>query len=266
MARPAPAGRASRGVSDRHRVLVVVPAWNEEGSIESVLCEIRQSLPTADVLVVDDFSSDRTADIARRAGVEVISNVFNLGVGGAMRVGFRYAADHGYQSLIQIDADGQHDPAFSPSLLAALDQRAGPALVIAARFDSSEDFPVPRVRRWAMRVLAAYLSRLTGTRLTDATSGYRAYNRDAITLFARTYPADYLSDTVESLIIASEAGARISQLSTVMRERAAGVPSQSRARALVYFSRVALMLFLQAIRPHPSRHPNRVTQLTEEKP
>ncbi|MHB1444267.1 MAG: glycosyltransferase family 2 protein [Acidimicrobiales bacterium] len=251
------------------QVLVVVPAWNEEGSIGAVLGEISRSLPSADVLVVDDFSSDRTAAIARSAGADVISNIFNLGVGGAMRVGFRYAADRGYDALVQIDADGQHDPAYAPALLEALDCSApGPALVIAARFDSSEDYPVPRARRWAMRLLAAYLSRLTGCRLTDATSGYRAYNRQAVALFARTYPADYLSDTVESLIIASEAGAHISQLSTVMRERTAGLPSQSRARALLYLSRVALMLFLQAIRPRRGRpapsaaHP----PIIEEKP
>jgi len=253
-------------MSEPQRVLVVVPAWNEEGSLASVLCEISHALPTADVLVVDDFSSDRTAAIARAAGVDVISNIFNLGVGGAMRVGFRYAADRGYDALVQIDADGQHDPAYAPGLLEALDSAPGPALVIAARFDSSEDYRVPRARRWAMRLLAAYLSRLTGCRLTDATSGYRAYNRDAVALFARTYPADYLSDTVESLIIASKAGGRISQLSTVMRERSAGMPSQSRARALLYLSRVALMLFLQAIQPRSARPPTRTTRPPDPTP
>ncbi len=257
-------------MTDRRRVLVVVPAWNEAGAIASVLDEIASALPAADVLVVDDFSSDATAAIARATGVDVISNIFNLGVGGAMRVGFRYGADRGYDALVQIDADGQHDPASVPALLEALDSSPGPAVVIGARFDSSEDYPVPRARRWAMRLLAAYLSRLTGCRLTDATSGLRAYNRDAIALFARTYPADYLSDTVESLIIASEAGARISQLSTVMRPRIAGTPSQSRPRALLYLSRVALMLFLQAIRPRrpalPSPAPTNPRPIIEEKP
>jgi len=251
---------------DLRRVLVVVPAWNEEGSIGSVLDEIARALPNADVLVVDDFSSDRTASIARAAGVDLISNIFNLGVGGAMRVGFRYGADRGYDALVQIDADGQHDPSYAPALLEALDSSPGPAVVIAARFDSSEDYPVPRARRWAMRLLAAYLSRLTGCRLTDATSGFRAYNRDAIALFARTYPADYLSDTVESLIIASEAGARISQLSTVMRPRIAGMPSQSRPRALLYLSRVALMLFLQAIRPGRTRPASALPWSTAARP
>lgn len=235
------------------RTLVVMPAFNEAGSVGSVINEVRSALPGADVLVIDDFSSDETARVARCAGATVISNIFNLGVGGAMRVGFRYAADHAYDTLIQIDADGQHDPSYATALLDSLSPPPGPALVIAARFDSSEDYPVPRARRWAMKLLAAYLSRVTGQRLTDVTSGYRAYNRDAIALFAHTYPSDYLADTVESLVIAHQAGAAISQLPTVMRPRAAGMPSQSRARALLYLSRVALMLFLSAIRPRRSR-------------
>lgn len=241
------------------RVLVVVPAWNEEPSIGTVLEEIDATLPAATVLVVDDHSSDRTGEIARRAGAQVIRNVFNLGVGGAMRVGFRYAAERGYTSLVQIDADGQHDPGDAPILLKSLDHSLRPGIVIGARFHSSEDFPVGRARRWAMRLLAAYLSRVTGTRLTDVTSGYRAYNRAAIELFARTYPADYLADTVESLIIASHHGAVITQVSTVMRPRRAGVPSQSRSRAVLYLSRTVLMLVLDSIR-RDRRHPSEEEQ------
>jgi glycosyltransferase involved in cell wall biosynthesis len=239
-------------VGQSGRTVVVMPAWNEAGSVAAVIAEVRCALPGAEVLVIDDFSSDATAAVARGAGARVISNVFNLGVGGAMRVGFRYAAEHGYDNLIQIDADGQHDPSFAPALLAGLSPRPGPALIIAARFDSSEDYPVPRAQRWAMKLLASHLSRVTGQRLTDVTSGYRAYNRDAIALFARTYPSDYLADTVESLVIAHQAGTRISQLPTVMRRRATGMPSQSRARAALYLSRVVLMLVLSAIRPHPA--------------
>src|SRR5581483_5102890 len=139
-----------------------------------VVSEVRSALPGAEVLVVDDCSTDDTARLARCAGATVISNIFNLGVGGAMRVGFRYADDHGFDALIQIDADGQHDPTYARALLDALAPPPGPALVIAARFHSSEDYPVPRARRWAMKLLASYLSRVTGQRLTDVTSGYRA--------------------------------------------------------------------------------------------
>lgn len=251
---PPGAGGGKPFLSGR-RILVVCPAWNEEATLGRVVSEIGRHLPQADVLVVDDASTDATARVAAEAGVTVISNVFNLGVGGAVRVGFRYAAAHGYAVLVQIDADGQHDPGDAPALLDALIHTDRPAVVIGARFEAGEDFPVGRLRRWAMRLLAAYLSRLSGTRLTDATSGYRAYNRSAIELFSHSYPTDYLADTIESLVIASRAGARITQISTRMRPRAAGTPSQSRSRAVLYLARVSLMLFLEAIRPRARRVP-----------
>ena len=229
-------------------VLVVMPAWNEAESVAMVIKETREAVPGADILVVDDASSDATASEARSAGAEVITNVFNLGVGGAMRVGFRHAARRGHRLMVQVDADGQHDPRDIPRLLAAVDASDEPQIIIGARFAGAGAFPVPRARRWAMRLLATYLSRLTRTELTDVTSGYRAYNRAAIELFSRTYPADYLSDTVESLVIASRAGMRIGQVPVSMRARQAGTPSQSAWRAVLYLARVTVMLLLEIIR------------------
>ena len=238
-------------------VLVVMPAWNEEESVAMVVKEAQAAVPGADILVVDDDSSDATAATARQAGADVIRNVFNLGVGGAMRVGFRHAARRGYAVVVQVDADGQHDPRDIPRLLECLEEAAAgpsaeePHVVIGARFAGVGRFPVPRARRMAMRMLASYLSRLTGTELTDVTSGFRAYNRPAIELFARTYPAEYLSDTVESLVIASRAGARVSQVPVSMRPRLAGTPSQSSWRAVGYLLRVSVMLLLERIRRRP---------------
>ena len=221
-----------------------------------VVKEAQAAVPEADILVVDDDSSDRTAAAAREAGADVIENVFNLGVGGAMRVGFRYAARRGYSAVVQVDADGQHDPRDIPRLLECLEEAGGPGaeephVVIGARFAGVGRFPVPRARRVAMRMLASYLSRMTGTGLTDVTSGFRAYNRAAIELFARTYPAEYLSDTVESLVIASRSGARVSQVPVSMRPRMAGTPSQPSWRAVGYLLRVSVMLLLERIRRHP---------------
>ena len=237
--------------AERPDVLVVIPALNEADSVGAVVKETRAALD-ADILVVDDHSTDGTAAVAAAAGADVISNVFNLGVGGAMRVGFRYAARHGYPIVVQVDADGQHDPREIPALLAALQPTAEPALeprlVIGARFAGTGSFSVPRARRWAMKLLAAYLSRLTGTHLTDVTSGFRAYNRATVELFARTYPAEYLSDTVESLVIASRVGAHVAQVPVSMRARLAGAPSQSTWRAVTYLVRVGLMLVLEVIR------------------
>jgi len=233
-------------------VLVVIPALNEEDSVGVVVKETRAALDDVDILVVNDHSTDNTAAVAAAAGADVVSNVFNLGVGGAMRVGFRYAARRGYQTMVQVDGDGQHDPREIPALLAVLRANGEPAtearVVIGARWAGTGTFQVPRARRWAMRMLAAYLTRLTGTRLTDVTSGFRAYNAPAIELFARTYPAEYLSDTVESLVIASRSGAQVAQVPVSMRVRHAGSPSQPAWRAVGYLIRVGLMLVLEVIR------------------
>ena len=132
--------------------------------------------------------------------------MFNLGVGGAMRVGFRYAAARGYRAMVQVDGDGQHDPHDLARLLEPLEDRPEPMLAIGARFAGRGHYDAPRARRWAMRLLASYLSWMTQVHLTDVTSGFRAHNRAAIELFARKYPADYLSDTVESVVLAIEAG------------------------------------------------------------
>jgi glycosyltransferase involved in cell wall biosynthesis len=235
-------------------VLVVLPAFNEAQSVAAVIGEVLTVAPKVHVLVVDDGSADATAARAGAAGADVISNVFNVGVGGAMRVGFRYGSARGFRALVQVDADGQHDPRDLPRLLAPLGDVATPQVVIGARFAGAGDFAVPRARRWAMRMLSAHLSRRTHVHLSDVTSGYRAHNRAAMELFARTYPADYLADTVESLVIAAEAGGQIIEVPVAMRPRHGGVPSQSPARAALYLVRVTLMLALSILRRRSRRN------------
>jgi glycosyltransferase involved in cell wall biosynthesis len=229
---------------------VVIPALNEERSVGQVVKEVAAAVPDAQILVVNDSSTDRTAEVAAAHGAMVISNVFTLGVGGAMRVGFRYALTHGHRSVVQVDGDGQHQPRDIPTLLAALGDDDTPTVVIGARF-AGQGFDVPFVRRLAMRMLASYLSRVTGTRLTDVTSGFRAHNRAAIELFARRYPADYLADTVESLVLVSGANGRVVEVPVVMHQRHAGASSQSTLRATAYLLRVSLTLALSIIRRRP---------------
>jgi len=234
-------------------VLIVLPAWNEEDSVGLVVKEAHDALPEARILVVNDGSTDRTAEVAREAGASVISNPFNLGVGGAMRVGFRYARSHGYSSLVQVDADGQHDPRDIGQLVSVLDRGPDPHVVIGARFSGTGDFAVPWARRLAMRLLAVYLSHVTGTTLTDVTSGFRAHNPAAIALFAQAYPADYLADTVESLVISTRAGGHVTQIPVAMRPRYGGAPSQSSPWAMAYLFRVMVMLLINAVRHQPAR-------------
>lgn len=226
--------------------LVIVPAYNEREALPAVLAELRAAVPEADVLVVSDGSTDGTAAVAREAGVLVLELPLNLGVGGAMRAGFRFAVRHGYQAAVQVDGDGQHDPTDIATVLAAL---AEADVVIGARFAGRGDYVARGPRRWAMTMLARTLSRVAGTRLTDTTSGFRAANRRAIELFAANYPAEYLGDTVESLVIACRAGLQVRQVPVVMRVRAGGAPSQSPWRAALFLARALLATGIALSRP-----------------
>lgn len=227
------------------RTLIIIPALNESGSIADVVGEVRGELPGVDVLVVDDGSTDRTAAVATAAGATVAKLPYNLGVGGAMRLGYRYARDHNYDVAIQIDADGQHDPRYVPKLVDLLDDND---LVIGARFAGEGDYNVRGPRRWAMVMLSAVLSRVARTKLTDTTSGFRAANRRVIDMFATWYPAEYLGDTVETLVHTARRGYRIRQVPVAMRKRMAGTPSHSPARAMIYLGRAFAVLTLALIR------------------
>jgi len=231
------------------RTLVVMPAFNEAASVADVIREVREKVPSAQVLVVDDGSRDDTAERARAAGAIVARLPFNLGVGGAMRTGFRYARNNGFDAVVQVDADGQHDPSEVTQLVAGL---ADADLVLGARFAGVGDYRSSGPRRWAMIVLSRALSRLTGTRLTDTTSGFRASGPRAISLFAEHYPAEYLGDTIETLVIASRSGLRIEQIPVQMRVRAGGTPSHRPVKAAIYLGRAVLALLFALTRPRSS--------------
>lgn len=228
------------------RLLVVMPAFNEEASVAAVVGEVRAALPNASVLVVDDGSRDATTEEALAAGASVARLPFNLGVGAAMRVGYRHAVENDYDVVVQIDADGQHDPAAVPALIEELDQAD---VVLGARFAGEGDYSVRGPRRWAMKVLAAILSRVCQTELTDTTSGFRAVNRRAAAVWADHYPAEYLGDTIEALVIAHRAGLTVRQVPVAMRPRAAGVPSHSPVKAALYLSRAGVALVFALVRP-----------------
>ncbi|HUX69780.1 MAG TPA: glycosyltransferase family 2 protein [Cellulomonadaceae bacterium] len=230
------------------RLLVVVPAWNEQETLPAVISELRGCVPDADVLVVNDGSTDRTSDVAWAAGALVLDLPINLGVGGAMRAGYVYALRHGYDVAIQLDADGQHDPADIPRLLETMTAE-GADVVIGARFAGVGVYAVRGLRRLSMRLLAFVLSRVAGTALTDTTSGYKLANRRAIRLFATNYPAEYLGDTVESLVIAARAGLTIRQIGVAMRPRAGGQPSHGPVKAAVFLARATLALVIALSRP-----------------
>lgn len=223
-----------------------MPAFNEQESVGDVVREVQHKLAGVAVLVVDDGSADATGRLAREAGALVATLPFNLGVGGAMRVGFRYALENGFENVVQVDSDGQHDPAGVPALLAELESAD---LVLGARFAGEGDYQVRGPRQWAMKVFASILSRTSGTTLTDTTSGYRASGPRAVALFAQHYPAEYLGDTIEALVIASRSGLKITQVPVAMRPRAGGVPSHNPFKAAAYLGRASLALIFAFIRP-----------------
>jgi glycosyltransferase involved in cell wall biosynthesis len=232
--------------SPLEQTLIVMPALNEEEAVGHVVREVREKVPSATVLVIDDGSTDRTAAEAHAAGALVLSLPFNLGVGGAMRVGFKYALAHGFSNVVQVDSDGQHDPSGVPDLVAALESAD---VVLGARFAGEGDYTVAGPRRWAMVALATIISALAHTKLTDTTSGFRATGPRAVRLFAEHYPAEYLGDTIESLVIAARAGCVIRQLPVAMRPRAGGIPSHDPVKAAAYLGRAGMALLIALMKP-----------------
>jgi glycosyltransferase involved in cell wall biosynthesis len=226
--------------------LIVLPAFNEEAAVGSVIREVYRELPGVACLVVNDGSRDKTSIVARDAGAIVAELPYNLGVGGAMRVGFKYALEHGFKNVVQVDADGQHDPKDVRKLIERLSEAD---LVLGARFAGHGQYDTRGPRRWAMIVLAKLLSRTAGAQLTDTTSGFRASGPKAVRLFAEHYPAEYLGDTVESLVIAARAGCTIVQVPVEMRVRAGGVPSHSPVKAAVFLARVGVAMLFAFVRP-----------------
>lgn len=224
--------------------LVVIPAFNEQAALPAVLSELRRTVPDHDVLVVDDGSTDDTADVARRAGVRVARLPFNLGIGGALRTGFRYAATHGYERVVQFDADGQHDADAIARLHGALD--AGADMVVGSRFaDQEADYDVGHVRGGAMGFLRVVVHLLSGRRFTDTSSGFRGFGPQALRFFSHTYPAEYM-DSVEALLLAAYAGLTVEEVPTPMHSRAAGQPSTRSLRLIYHYLRVLLVLLVSA--------------------
>lgn len=215
---------------ERGQVLVIVPALNEERSVGTVAEDL--IINGFDVLVIDDGSTDRTRDLALQAGATVVSMPYNTGVGGALRTGLRFAAINGYRTVVQCDADGQHPVAHITDLLAVLVDGTCD-MVIGSRFANgrAEHMSVSPIRRLAMWTLATSASRAVGVRITDVTSGFRAWQGDLIFALADHLPAYYLGDTYEAVVAAGRAGYRVREIPAPISERLYGTSSASQLRA-----------------------------------
>ncbi len=222
------------------RSLVIIPAFNEEEALPSVLATLGHERPDLDVLVVDDGSSDATSAVARTAGAAVVTLPYNLGIGGALRAGFRYAVRNGYQRAVQLDADGQHHPSAIGALERCLDE--GADLVIGSRFAaSSGDYRVGQTRGFAMGLLRLLVRGLTGQRFSDTSSGFRGFSAEMLEFFGLHYPVEYM-ESVEALILAHGAGFRVVETPVSMSEREGGTASNRGLRLAYHFLRVLVVM------------------------
>ncbi|MGH3003570.1 MAG: glycosyltransferase family 2 protein [Gaiellaceae bacterium] len=225
--------------------IAIVPAYNEEGAIGGVVDEILSFDPEFDVVVIDDASRDATARAARARGARVVQLPFNLGIGGAVQTGFRYAADNGYELAARIDGDGQHDPSELRTLLSIV-LSGGADICVGSRFAGADGFRSSRSRRVGIRILARTVSLLTGQRVTDTTSGFQVLNRKAIELFAEDYPHDY--PEVEAALMVHKHRLRLTETPVKMRERIAGRSSIRGLRTVYYMAKVMLAILIGSLR------------------
>lgn len=237
----------------RHAGLAVVPAYNEVATVASVVRAIRSHAPDYDVLVIDDGSTDTTAAIAQAAGARTLRMPFNLGIGGAVQAGFVYALDNGYDRMVQVDGDGQHDPGQIRVLEAAMAEHPDADVICGSRFHTDTGYIAPVSRRTGIHIFAFLLSRLVRQPITDPTSGFRLYNRRAIELFARDYPHDY--PEVEAVLMLHHHKLTLREASVRMYQRGGGVSSIGSGKSFYYMVKVLLALFVGLARARPVPDP-----------
>ena len=229
------------------KILIITPAFNETGSIQKLIKEIRSSIPQADLVIINDGSGDDTEEKALKAGAVVASLPFNLGIGGAVQTGYQIAAEEDYDVAVQIDGDGQHDPVYTKQLIQPI-LEGTLDLCIGSRFldETSEAYRSTWARRFGIRFFCRLLGLLTGLQLTDPTSGFRAAGRKLIRAFAAYYPVDFPEP--EAVKIAKRQGARIGEIPVRMRERQGGQSSIRYLATLYYMAKVTLAILIDTLK------------------
>lgn len=227
------------------KIIIIVPAYNEEKSLPGVIRDLCDHVPHADILVVNDGSRDSTERVARDLGVMVLGLPFNLGIGGAMQTGYRYAERNGYDIAIQFDGDGQHVASEVKALCEEL-QQGRADIIVGSRFLRPGEYRPTIFRMLGIWIFSTVLSAILGMRVTDTTSGFRATNRRVIEFFARTYPEDY--PEVESLVLLHRAGMTIGEVPVVMRDRTGGRSSITPIRSAYYMIKVLLAVFIDLLK------------------
>jgi glycosyltransferase involved in cell wall biosynthesis len=227
------------------KLLILIPAFNEEGAVASVVEEVRSVMPGIPILVVDDCSEDATRHAARRAGADVLPLPYHLGLGGCVQAGYRLAFELGYDYVIRVDADGQHDPAYIPKILDAL-QREGCEMVIGSRFVDGNGAHTSAMRGLGVVFFRAILRPILGRPVKDPTSGFVGVNRTALALFSRSFPLEY--PEIEALVVLQRKRFRFVEVPVRMRNRRAGRSTITALRSLYYPVHVLLGVFVNVLK------------------
>jgi glycosyltransferase involved in cell wall biosynthesis len=248
-------------LTDQSSCLAVVPAYNEAAIVGRVIRALHREAPAVDVVVVDDGSTDQTALRAQEAGARVLRLPFNLGIGGAVQAGFKYAQENDYDYMVQVDADGQHDPSQIALLFEAMHSE-GVDMICGSRFASPTGYVAPISRRTGIHIFAFLLSRLLRQSVTDPTSGFRLCNRRAIAVFARDYPHDY--PEVEAVLMLHHHRLTMREVPVRMFERGGGVSSIGSGKSAYYMVKVLLALFVGLARARPVPEPGEAAPVAAE--
>lgn len=226
------------------KILVIIPAYNEEKNIQFVVDRLVQGFPQYDYLVVNDGSTDHTEEICRSLGYNYLSQPVNLGIGGTVQSGYLYALQNGYDIAVQMDGDGQHDPRYIAQLIQPI-QEEGADFTIGSRFIKDEGFQSSRSRRFGINFLSALLHICGKVKIRDVTSGFRAVNRKGISFYSQNYAQDYPEP--EAIIAAAAQHFKIKEVPVVMQERNGGTSSISPLKSFYYMLKVSLVIFLYRI-------------------
>ena len=225
------------------KILIVIPAYNESKNLPKVLENIRNVSMNYDIVVINDCSTDDTQQIAKDQGCSVINLPVNLGIGGAVQTGFKYARQNGYDIAVQLDGDGQHNPEYIDALIAKIDE--GYNVSIGSRFIDNKGYQSTHLRRMGIRFFGRLLKLLTGHSFTDPTSGFRAFDRRAIEYFSLSYPTDYAEP--ESILMLVKKKMRIAEIPVVMNERENGKSSIGSAKSIYYVIKVTLAICIASL-------------------
>ena len=226
------------------KVLIIIPAYNEQDNIEKLVDNLIENYPQYDYLVVNDCSKDGTENILKNRGYNYISLPANLGIGGAVQSGYLYAAQNDYDIAIQIDGDGQHDPAYIEKLIEPI-VNGEADMTIGSRFIEKEGFQTSFLRRLGIGIIRGVIKICCGTKATDTTSGFRATNKELTEYFSREYAQDYPEP--EAIVAASLNGYRVKDVAVQMKEREGGVSSINAKRSIYYMIKVSLALIILRI-------------------